>query len=1411
MLSSDLLFQQEQLNRLFPFYLLFDASGNILSCGKSLQKICPGINGSLIKDVLRVRRPQMPDLASIDWKSLQHQLVILDLIQPGIAFRGQLEPVNDTHQWLFLGSPWFESMEQVTHLNLSIHDFALHDPMIDLLHVLKTKEITTNETKQVLEIVKKQKDDLKKANTLQEELLQFSYINPHPKFQLNAAGIISLSNSAASNLQHFSYQHLQGDARSFWRSMVQEQIITKNNFTLELISDQRVYEFAGFWQEQGLCWNVYGHDITQNKANEAELRRLSMIASDNENGILYTNADGRIFWANQGFCQMTGFTPEDIMGRTPLELCQGPESDESLVAHMLESFSRGASFQIETAHYRKDGTWFWGRTKGQAIRNETDDTWQYFAMIEDISDKIAQDRQLKILSQIAEDNINAVVIADAHGRITWVNKSFTRMTGFLLEECIGQTPGYLLQGPDTNPQTVAYLRNQIWKGESFDAEILNYHKNKKPYWVRVQGQPIRDAQNRVTGFFALEEDITRERRVQEEMQESTNRFKMALEKIGDNVWEHDFRTGITLFTKSDHEFMGIQSADASENTQRWWSAVHPDDRFKLEKSDADYRSGIADSHNLEYRLNLPDGSFRWVLDRGVVMEKNNDGIPVRIIGTHTDITHIKQTEEELASRVKQLQLLSDNVPGVIYEYVFRVDGSEGFRYLSPAMERIFGIPAESFFDHDAYIHPDDKERIAAKNIHSRDTLEPYSDESRLVVPGRGVIWRSVSSSFSYRTSRGDLVFTGFMLDITERKNAEEALRTNEEKYRSIIANMKLGLLEVDLNEIITYANQSFCDMSGYTLSELTGKKASALFVRGESAEQIEQKNELRKNGISDAYEIVLKDRNGNQKWWLISGAPRYNDSSELVGSIGIHLDITEQKNLEHELIHAREQAEALAKTKESFLANMSHEIRTPMNAILGMSNQLAKTNLNDQQKFFLNTIHAAADNLLVIINDILDLSKIQAGKLNLEKIGFASRQVVADAMQVLLHRAEEKGIRLTNAHFDPAIHPILLGDPYRLNQILLNIISNAIKFTDKGYVDFSCLLLHQQHKKQTIEFRITDTGIGMDEAFVEKLFDSFSQEYQSISRRYGGTGLGMSICKQLVDMMGGSIRVNSKKGTGTTVSIVLDFDMGKETDLPRTEEPSWRAGDQPLQGKHILLTDDNEMNRLVASTILQQYGAIIQCAENGGQAIDAIQQQAFDLVLMDIQMPVKNGYEATEIIRKELKLTIPIIALTANAIKGEQEKCLAVGMNDYVSKPFREEDLVAILLKWMPAKPDNPAPDEPAEALYNLTTLQSISRGNEAFVQKMIALFCRQMPDMLDEMNAAAANQQWEEVSKLAHKMKPSIDNLQILSLHDTIRNIEKLGKEKNGHPMLNHWLQQTNQVIGNVITALKATFHLYD
>jgi signal transduction histidine kinase len=376
---------------------------------------------------------------------------------------------------------------------------------------------------------------------------------------------------------------------------------------------------------------------------------------------------------------------------------------------------------------------------------------------------------------------------------------------------------------------------------------------------------------------------------------------------------------------------------------------------------------------------------------------------------------------------------------------------------------------------------------------------------------------------------------------------------------------------------------------------------------------------------------------------------------------------------------ARSKAEEAKKFEQQFLANMSHEIRTPMNVVIGMTNLLLKTSMNEQQSKYINAIKHSSENLLVIINDILDLSKIEAGKIDFESVHFSLFQTVNLVYTTLKFKAEDKGLNMV-IDIDASLPPMIIGDPVRLSQVLLNLAGNAIKFTDKGSIIVKCKKIKEENKNILIEFSVTDTGIGIAEEIVPKIFESFTQASSDTTRKYGGTGLGLTISKQLVELQAGSIDVKSTLGVGSTFSFILPYQAGSEM----TKEEKVRNPDpaliEELSNKRILLVEDNPFNQIVATDTIHDLinGIHITVANNGREAVEFLRKNQFDLVIMDIQMPEMDGYEATKFIRKNFEApvnSIPIMAMTANVIKEEIEKCFDSGMNSYIAKPFDPEDL----------------------------------------------------------------------------------------------------------------------------------------
>ena len=528
-------------------------------------------------------------------------------------------------------------------------------------------------------------------------------------------------------------------------------------------------------------------------------------------------------------------------------------------------------------------------------------------------------------------------------------------------------------------------------------------------------------------------------------------------------------------------------------------------------------------------------------------------------------------------------------------------------------------------------------------------------------------------------SEGDKIkdFQCIVRDIDVRKELEQELFENRQKFQTLFDSSPFGIavFELDPGRILD-ANAAYLNMVGFTRDEAIGHTPMELRIIDamQRARIVEQ---VKKEGSMKNQEQIMYHRSGRPIICLFS-----NQLIELSGkqySLVLFTDITERKRLETQLIIAKDEAEEATKAKEMFLASMSHEIRTPMNGVIGMANLLTDTKLDNEQGEYVKGIKDSSQRLLTIINDILDLSKINAGKITLEYEPFNIRELIKNISFTLGIRAKEKNIAF-NAHVDDSLPEYIIGDSVRLSQILWNLGGNAVKFTEKGGVSLEVNIKSQNNEATFITFTIKDTGIGIPQERLSVIFDPFVQADVSTTRKYGGTGLGLNIAKKLVDLQGGTIVAESKLGEGSVFSFTIEFK--KFSAQPQEEIPVTASKTKDLNGLNVLFVEDNKVNQRVGERTLAKWGANVIIAENGKIAINMLNEKPYDLILMDLQMPEMDGIETTEYIRKSMKpplSRIPIIAMTASAYRGEYNKCIEAGMNDYISKPFKPEELYSMI------------------------------------------------------------------------------------------------------------------------------------
>lgn len=587
---------------------------------------------------------------------------------------------------------------------------------------------------------------------------------------------------------------------------------------------------------------------------------------------------------------------------------------------------------------------------------------------------------------------------------------------------------------------------------------------------------------------------------------------------------------------------------------------------------------------------------------------------------------------------------------------------------------------------DLVLKPDAKIEAGYRNLQRDGTS--ISGEAQISSFRKGTSYTWGKATLLYDSSGYIIGAIESIRDITERKQMEEDLRRSKEKYHNIFENSIMGIYQSVPGGRYLSVNPAFARLFGYESPEELIASVTDIghqfYVNPQDRDRAIKT--LLEQGFLEGYELEVRRKDGT-KFWVSMNTMIVQDE------MGTHYDgtvedITKRKRAEEMLRAAKEAAEAATNTKSEFLANMSHEIRTPMNAVIGMTGLLINENLNVEQKEYVNTIRSSGEVMLEIINDLLDLSKIDGGMMELERQSFALKDCIEEAIDIAAVNASEKDLRLAYS-FENDMPLMVIGDPARLRQILVNLLSNAVKFTDKGEVSVSSSSLMLEGGGYDIHFAIRDTGIGIPQDKANRLFQPFSQVDASMARKYGGTGLGLAISKKLVEMMNGRIWAESEVGKGSTFHFTIQaesisdvyIDPGnasKSYDLPKV------ALDDDFESDlSILLAEDNTVNQKVTQKMLKKLGFRADVAANGVEVLQALERQPYDVVLMDVQMPEMDGLEATKAIRQKCSERRPkIIAMTASALKGDREMCLDAGMDDYICKPVRIQDLARVLKRY---------------------------------------------------------------------------------------------------------------------------------
>lgn len=739
---------------------------------------------------------------------------------------------------------------------------------------------------------------------------------------------------------------------------------------------------------------------------------------------------------------------------------------------------------------------------------------------------------------------------------------------------------------------------------------------------------------------------------------------------------------------------------------------------------------------------------------GRILER--DYIPIFIgdlyrghLWQYWDVTDRKRAEAALRRREEQFSNLfhQSNDAIIIYDlngHIVEVNQRmvERFGY---AREAILGM-------HLGDLHPLEAHK-ASKQAFEQVQAEGFVRFEVAFLTADGTTFPAEVSASRFAVE-GQVLIQGIVRDISAQRAAQKALRVSEARKSAILEAALDCIITIDEDGRIVDFNPAAERTFGYQRAEVLGEPMVDLVIPPAHREAHRQgMAHYRATGegpvLGTRIEITALRADGTEFPIEMAIHALVLDDHKLFTAY--LRDITERRWAEEELIRANRLAEQSVEAKERFLANMSHEMRTPLNAVIGMTHLLKQTDPTPRQQPYLDAIQFSADNLRALINDILDIAKIGAGKITFQSVPFRPADLVRKTVETVRFKAEEKGL-LLKVLVDHELPDLLEGDPVRLYQILLNVIGNAIKFTDAGMVKVTVEVVAASTETVRVSFAIADTGIGIPTDRLDGIFESFNQVHTDLTQRYGGTGLGLTIVKDLVARQDGTLAVESTPGQGTTFTITLPF---RRTETPPTAVlPDDATYDVRLDGIHVLVVEDNEMNQFVMRDLLEQWGAAVEVAANGQMALDQLKARSFDLVLMDIQMPVMDGYTATRAIRETMGLpadVLPVLALTASVLDDDGDAVKAAGMNDFILKPIDPEGLrlrIAYHLGLTATPPSVPYLD--------LAYLEASAGGRRDFIDKMMDLFTGTARKGLADLREALAEEAWEPIRFVAHKLRSS-------------------------------------------------------
>ena len=954
-----------------------------------------------------------------------------------------------------------------------------------------------------------------------------------------------------------------------------------------------------------------------------------------------------------------------------------------------------------------------------------------------------------------------------------------KLTGYAPQDLVGAQERYFSEVvlPEDRERAAKVFQRAKDDRVAVEIEYRIRHKDGSIRWIYDRGAPAElDAAGRPQFIDGLMIDVTAHKEAEARLAASEERIRQLIENVDEVFYTciADEHWTATFLSPSFERLTGYSVADVLENrTLSLADLVHPDDRAHVREVGA---ASQGRAFEMTYRIVTKDGQERWIFERGRTTGTNAEGQKL-ISGFMSDITVQKKLEHAVNERDSRLAALTNSLDGAMFRA--RLTFPVVIDYVSPGIQKVLGSPAEDFIGKPSLtlerMNPEHLARYLEVVVAANREMRPYEFEYQITHADGSKRWM-LERGCATEPDEGGLprFVDGLIFDITEQHHLREQLAERERRLADLTSNIDGVLFRARLGKpsIMEYYSPSLKKQLGFDPSEVIGKPS--IGVQLMHPEDLGRYEDVvlgamrRREPYEVEYRVVLPT--GQTKWLMERGKATSFDERGKPGILeGFSIDITDRKAAERALADARDAAEAASKAKSEFLAMMSHEIRTPMNGVLGMTGVLLDTELSSEQRRSASTIRESAESLLSIINDVLDFSKLEAQAMEFERVAFDVHSLLGYSSEIVLPRANAKAIEL-KVDISADVPKFINADPGRIRQIVLNLLGNAVKFTDKGGVTLKASA--PMRDRQTIlRVDVVDTGIGIPADRLDRLFQSFSQTDASISRRYGGTGLGLAISKKLAERMGGRIGVESTPGVGSTFWFELPVTVasgeaneattGRGIEAARAEVA---LGEVAALGRplRLLVAEDNATNQLVARSVLAKFGIAPDFVGNGLEAIDAVRQRTYDLVLMDVHMPEMDGLDATKAIRsfKDARARIPIVALTANAFAQDIEQCRAAGMSGHVGKPFRKEELIIAIADALQGRNRFDHGHEavkPAQAA--VVDWEAIERfradsGDET-LQMLIETFVADAVPKLDQLAQIARDGRADaEAVRIAHSLK---------------------------------------------------------